>query len=64
MNLPWQEFSMTRIVQIVLLPTLLVIVGPWAAAGEKNAEQEQAIAAIKRMKGGPLEVRLIWKSKT
>ena len=42
---------MTRFVQIVLLPALLVAVGPRATAGETSAEQEEAIAAIKKMKG-------------
>src|SRR5262245_50254960 len=42
---------MTRFVQIVLLHALLMAVGSWAAAGEKSKEQEEAIAAIKKMKG-------------
>ncbi len=37
--------------RILLVPVLLVIAGPLAAADEKNAEQEEAIAAIKKMKG-------------
>ncbi len=42
---------MTRFVQIVLVPVLLAAAGPWAAAAENNAEQEEAIAAIKKMGG-------------
>src|SRR5579872_3327912 len=42
---------MTRFVQIVLLPALLVAVGSRVEAQEKNAEQEEAIAAIKQMAG-------------
>jgi len=42
---------MKRFVQIVLFHGLLVVAGPWAAAEEKNVEQEKAIAAIKQMKG-------------
>jgi Leucine-rich repeat (LRR) protein len=46
-----RRFTMTRLVQIVPLQALLVAVGSWAAAGEKGNEQEQAVAAIKQMKG-------------
>src|SRR5262245_8984019 len=42
---------MTRFVRTVLLPALLVLVAPWAAAEDKKAEQDEAIAAIKKMKG-------------
>ena len=45
------RISMMRFVQIVLVHVLLVATGQWAAAAEKNAEQEEAIAAIKQMKG-------------
>ena len=41
---------MKRFVRIVLFHAVLVA-APWAAAEEKNAEQEKAIAAIKQMKG-------------
>src|SRR5262249_36963110 len=50
-RLQLRRIAMTRFVQIVLLSALLVAVGPWAAAGDQNAEQEEAIAAIKQMKG-------------
>ena len=46
-----RRFSMTRFVQFVLPGVLLVLAGPWTAAGDRKAEQEEAIAAIKRMKG-------------
>ena len=39
---------------MVLLPVLLLAAGPWpwaAAVEERNAEQEEAIAAIKKMDG-------------
>jgi hypothetical protein len=38
------------LVRIVLLPAVLVTLGPWAE-GDRTAEQEETIAAIKKMKG-------------
>jgi Leucine-rich repeat (LRR) protein len=42
---------MTRFVLIVLLQVLMAATGSWAAAGEQGNEQEEAVAAIKQMKG-------------
>ena len=43
---------MTRFMQIVLFPALLAAACSWATAEEKkNPEQEEAVAAIKKMKG-------------
>jgi internalin A len=42
---------MTSCVRIVLIPVLVVASVTWAAGEEKNAEQEEAIAAIKKMNG-------------
>jgi hypothetical protein len=42
---------MTRYVRMVLFPVLVVAVAAWASAQDKNTEQEEAIAAIKQMKG-------------
>ena len=42
---------MLRFVRIVLLLVLLVAASSWLKAEEKNTEQEEAIAAIQKMKG-------------